>query len=178
MKTIYEIFIGSEASYARPSHVEPPSLPYTDIIIGVAALVGTVGLVILFRFLYMRWKNQRYNLTPPRSSRSQTSDLTQYEKEALAQKIQETRTNNLKKSFAGEDSSRWMIFATIGLILVVLLWLLHAISQRFDPYYSKVQKYVDSSSVNNDPTAAGEDCILASLERPSNYRLYYKVPAK
>ena len=39
--------------------------------------------------------------------------------------------------------------------------------------YSKVQKYVDSSSVNNDPTAAGEDCILASLERPSNYRLYY-----
>ena len=40
--------------------------------------------------------------------------------------------------------------------------------------YSKVQKYVDSSSVNNDPTAAGEDCILASLERPSNYRLYYK----
>ena len=48
MKTIYEIFIGSEASYARPSHVEPPSLPYTDIIIGVTALVGTVGLVILF----------------------------------------------------------------------------------------------------------------------------------
>ena len=27
--------------------------------------------------------------------------------------------------------------------------------------------------MNNDPTAAGEDCILASLERPSNYRLYY-----
>ena len=41
--------------------------------------------------------------------------------------------------------------------------------------YSKVQKYVDSSSVNNDPTAAGEDCILASLERPSNYRLYYII---
>ena len=29
--------------------------------------------------------------------------------------------------------------------------------------------------MNNDPTAAGEDCILASLERPSNYRLYYKA---
>ena len=46
--------------------------------------------------------------------------------------------------------------------------------RRFRGFYSKVQKYVDSSSVNNDPTAAGEDCILASLERPSNYRLYYK----
>ena len=32
---------------------------------------------------------------------------------------------------------------------------------------------MDSSSVNNDPTAAGEDCILASLERPINYRFYY-----
>ena len=29
--------------------------------------------------------------------------------------------------------------------------------------------------MNNDPTAAGEDCILASLERPSHYRLYYKI---
>ena len=29
--------------------------------------------------------------------------------------------------------------------------------------------------MNNDPTAAGEDCILASLERPSNYRLYYNL---
>ena len=27
--------------------------------------------------------------------------------------------------------------------------------------YSKARKYVDSSSVNNDPTPAGEDCILA-----------------
>ena len=57
------------------------------------------------------------------------------------------------------------------------------IAETMDPYqttepghlaYSKVQKYVDSSSVNNDPTAAGEDCILASLERP-NYRLYYII---
>ena len=29
--------------------------------------------------------------------------------------------------------------------------------------------------MNNAPTAAGEDCILASLERPSNYRLYYYI---
>ena len=30
--------------------------------------------------------------------------------------------------------------------------------------YSKARKYVDSSSVNNDPTPAGEDCILAFLD--------------
>ena len=49
----------------------------------------------------------------------------------------------------------------------------HHLRRNFHEEYSKVQKYVDSESVNNDPTAAGEDCILASLERPSNYRLYY-----
>lgn len=134
MKTVYKIFIRSDASYASPSPIEPPSLPYVDILIGVAALVGTVGIVILFRFLYTKWKRQRYNPTLPGPSRSQKSDLTQHERQALTRKIQETRTNNLKKSFAGEDSSKGMIFATIGLILIILLWLWHAISQRFDPY--------------------------------------------
>ena len=134
MKPIYEIFISSDASHARPSPIEPPSLPYTDILIGVAVLVGTVGVVILLRFLYTKWKHQRYNPIPPGPARSQKSNLTQHDRQALAQKIRETRTNNLKKSFAGEDSSKGMIFATIGLILIVLLWLLHAISQRFDPY--------------------------------------------
>ena len=48
-------------------------------------------------------------------------------------------------------------------------------TQQCWTFYSKVQKYVDSSSVNNALTAAGEDCILASLERPSHYRLYYNT---
>ena len=134
MKTIYEIFLSSDASYTSPSPTEPPSLPYTDILVGVGVLVGTVGVVILLRFLYAKWKHRRYNPTPSEPSRSQRGNLTQHERQALAQKIRETRTNNLKKSFAGEDSSKGMIFATIGLILIVLLWLLHAISQRFDPY--------------------------------------------
>jgi hypothetical protein len=134
MKTVYEIFIRSDASYARPSPVEPPSLPYTDIFIGVAVLVGAVGVVILFRFLYTKWKSQRYNPTLSGPSHSQKRNLTQHERQALTQKIRETRINNLKKSFAGEDSSKGMIFATIGLILIILLWLWHAISQRFDPY--------------------------------------------
>ena len=134
MKTIYEIFISSDASSASPSPIEPPSLPYTDILIGVAVLAGTVGVVILFRFLYTKWKSQRYNPTLSVPSHPQKRNLTQHERQALTQKIQETRTKNLKKSFAGEDNSKGMIFATIGLILIILLWLWHAISQRFDPY--------------------------------------------
>ena len=134
MKTICEIFISSDGSYTNPSPIEPPSLPYTDILIGVLVLIGTVGFVVLFRFLYRKWKSQRYNRISSGSTASLKKNLTQHERRALAQKIQETRTGNLKKSFAGADRSKGMIFATIGLILIVLLWLLHAISQRFDPY--------------------------------------------
>ena len=134
METIYQIFIGSEASYARPSRIDPPSLPYTDILTGVAILMGTVGCVLIFRFLHRKWKDQRYyripsELTPPRKK-----NLTQYEKRIISQKIQETRIGNLKKSFAGEDNSNYMILATIGLIVIALLWLLHIISKGFKPY--------------------------------------------
>ncbi|MCY3549642.1 MAG: hypothetical protein OXN27_16080 [Candidatus Poribacteria bacterium] len=45
--------------------------------------------------------------------------------------------------------------------------------------YSEARKYVDSWSANQPPTAAGEDCILASAQCPSNCGLYYKTsPAK
>ena len=130
MKIIFNIFI-SDASYARPSRLDPPSLPYTDILIGIAALMGTVGSVVLIRFLYRKWKNQRYNATPAGPSLSQKHNLTQHEKRALAQKIQETRTRNLKKTFAGEDSSKGMIFATIGLILLTILFVIGMIVLRF-----------------------------------------------
>lgn len=134
METIYKIFIGSEASYARPSRVDPPALPYTDMLIGAAVLIGVVGCVLIFRFLHRKWKSQRTFHPTSAVLPSEKRGFTQYQKRVLSQKIQETRIGNLKKSFIGEVSSRGMIFATIGLIVIVLLWLLHAISQRFDPY--------------------------------------------
>ena len=134
METIYQIFIGSEASYARPSRVDPPALPYTDMLIGAAVLIGVVGCVLVFRFLQRKWKSQRTFHPTSVVLPSEKRGFTQYQKRVLSQKIQETRIGNLKKSFIGEVSSRGMIFATIGLIVIVLLWLLHAISQRFDPY--------------------------------------------
>jgi hypothetical protein len=131
MKTVYEIFIGSEASYARPSRLDPPSLPYTDMIIGAAVLIGSVGLVILFRFLHKKWKSQRYSRISSGAAPSRKKDLAQYEKQALAQKIRETRISNLKKSFAGEDNSKYMIFATVGLIVLTVLFVLAMIALRF-----------------------------------------------
>ncbi|MDE0553664.1 MAG: hypothetical protein OXI24_05585 [Candidatus Poribacteria bacterium] len=134
MESIYQIFIGSEASIARPSYTDPPLLSYMDLLIGGAALIGTVGCVLIFRFLYRRWKNRQPSHTPSAVLLSKNKGFTQHQKRVLAQKIQETRTSNLKKSFAGADNSNYMILATIGLIVVALLWLLHAISKGFAPY--------------------------------------------
>ncbi len=134
METIYQIFIRSEASHARPSRLDPPSLPYTDMLIGAAALIGIVGCVLIFRFLHRKWKNQRIPHKTSAVLSPEKKGFTRHQKRALVQKIQESRISNLKKSFAGEGNSKGMIFATIGLIVIALLWLLHAISQRFDPY--------------------------------------------
>ncbi len=134
MESIYQIFIGSEASLAKPSYTDPPLLSYMDLLIGAAVLIGTVGCVVIFRFLYRKWKSQQTPYINPTVLTPKKKSFTQHQKRVLAQKIQETRTSNLKKSFAGEDNSTYMILATIGLIVVALLWLLHAISQGFDPY--------------------------------------------
>ena len=133
METLYKIFIGSKALYARPSRFDPPALPYTDMLIGAVVLIGTVGCVLIFRFLHRKWKSQQ---TPRATSAvpSKKKGFTQHQKQILSEKIQETRISNLKKSFAGEDNSNYMILATIVLIVIALLWLLHAISKGFDPY--------------------------------------------
>jgi len=134
MESIYQILIRDETSIARPSYTDPPLLSYMDILIGAAALIGIVGCVLIFRSLHRKWKNRQLShiasVVPP----SKKKGFTQHEKQVFAQKIQETRINNLKKSFAGEDNSTYMILATIGLIVIALLWLLRAISKGFDPY--------------------------------------------
>ena len=134
METVYQFFIGNNASFTRPSYTDPPLLSYMDMLIGAAVLIGSVGCVLIFRFLYRKWKSQRTPYTTSAVLPSERKNFTEHQKQILAQKIREIRTSNLKKSFAGEDNSNYMILATIGLIVVVLLWLLHAISKGFKPY--------------------------------------------
>ena len=134
METLYQIFMASETSDTRPSYTDPPLLSYTDMLIGAGALLGTVGCVLIFRFLHKKWKNRQTLHVASAVPSSKKKGFTQHQKQVLSQKIQETRTSNLKKSFAGEDNSIYMILATIGLIVIVLLWLLQAISKGFKPY--------------------------------------------
>ncbi len=122
----------SKILYAEPSPVDPIEfLPFTDILIIVAVLFGTVGCVVILRILYRKWKSRIYRRNPSDILPAQKKNMTDYDKRILADKINESRRDNIKKSFVGTVSSKGMIFATIGLILLVLLWFTHIILERF-----------------------------------------------
>ena len=134
METVYQFFIGNNASFTRPSYTDPPLLSYMDMLIGAVVLIGSVGCVLIFRLLHRKWKNQQTLHTTSTMLPSEKKGFTRHEKRVLSEKIRESRISNLKKSFAGEDNSNYMILATVGLIVIALLWLLHAISKGFKPY--------------------------------------------
>lgn len=132
METMHAVFIISETLYAEPNRREPPVfMSLNDALIGAAVLFGTVGCVIVFRILYRKWKSGIYRRNPADLLPRQKKNLTKYEKRMLADKINESRRDNIKKSFVGTVSSKGMIFATIGLIVLVLLWFTHIILERF-----------------------------------------------
>ena len=92
---------------------QAPTLPLlTDLLIGAAVLFGTVGCVIIFRILYRKWKSRIYRSTPSDLLPTQKKNLTEYDKRMLADKINESRRNNIKKSFAGTVSSKGVIAPT------------------------------------------------------------------
>ena len=132
METIHAVFIINQILYAEPNRREPPVfMSLNDALIGAAVLFGTVGCVIIFRILYRKWKSRIYRRNPSELLPTQKKNLTKYEKRMLADKINESRRDNIKKSFVGTVSSKGMIFATIGLIVLVLLWFAHIIMERF-----------------------------------------------
>lgn len=132
METMHAVFIISETLYAEPNRREPlVFMSLNDALIGAAVLFGTVGCVIVFRILYRKWKSGIYRRNPSDILPTQKKNLTKYEKRMLADKINESRRDNIKKSFVGTVSSKGMIFATIGLIVLVLLWFTHIILERF-----------------------------------------------
>ncbi|MDE0635000.1 MAG: hypothetical protein OXI43_03990 [Candidatus Poribacteria bacterium] len=135
METIHAVFIINDTLYAAPDRPHPTDpahfLPITDMLIGIAILFGTVGCVVIFRILYRKWKSQTYRRNSSDILPTQKKNLTEYEKRMLADKINESRQGNIKKSFAGTVSSKGMIFVTIGLIVLVLLWVAYLVSEKF-----------------------------------------------
>lgn len=70
----------------------------------------------------------------PKAASLKKGELSQEDKRHLAEKIRESRVANLKKSFAGEAGSKYMAFATVGLILLTILFVLGMVVIRFRQY--------------------------------------------
>jgi hypothetical protein len=135
METIHAVFIMSETLYAEPNRREPPVfMSLRDALIGAAVLFGTVGCVIIFRILYRKWKSRIYRRNPSDLLPTQKKNLTEYEKRILAEKINESRKGNIKKSFASTVSTKGMIFGTIILIALTLLFVVGMILMKFQKY--------------------------------------------
>lgn len=92
MDTTFAFITISEILYADPSPVNPIEfLPFTDILIIVAVLFGTVGCVVLLRLLYRKWKSRIYRRNPSDILPAQKKNMTDYDKRILADKINESR---------------------------------------------------------------------------------------
>lgn len=135
MDAIHAVCVLCEVLYADPSPVDPIEfLPIKDILIIVAVLFGTVAVVVLFRFFYRKLKSSRYRRTPSNLFPNQKKNLTDYDKRILAEKINESRRDNLKKGLVSTVSPKAMIFTTIGLIVLSLLFVVGMILLKFQKF--------------------------------------------
>ncbi len=94
-------------------------------------IMTLIGCILLFALILPKRRRSR---RPPLISTEQPvvkKGLTQNEKQLLAEKIQSTRTENLKKSFAGKDTTKYKIFVTIGLIALTVFFIIIAIKMGF-----------------------------------------------
>ena len=88
---------------------------------------GIVGCFLLFTSLLKRGPNLRRFRATLDNAVYEKQELTKYEKYIWVQKIQEFGKTNLKKTLVSKVTSKSMIFPTITLIvLTVLFWLLAA----------------------------------------------------
>ena len=89
------------------------------------------GCILLLILVLPKRKRQHQQLSISPDSVAKSAEYTQNEKHLLAAKINESRSNNLKKSFAGSMSSKGMLFSTLGLIILTVLFVLGMILLKF-----------------------------------------------
>lgn len=93
-----------------------------------------LGCILL---LVLVWpKHRKKGKYTPISSEStaKKQDLTQSEKHQLVDKINENRMSGLKKSAAIGQDSKFMVFTTIVLIVLTLIFIVGMIMMKFHKY--------------------------------------------
>ncbi len=120
LRPVYATYLGiKEVSVSMKEMFDSLAVVWT-----LPLFVAVAGCILLFRAIL---KKRRRRVNPPPNSAGTPDEkrgLTPDEKQALAEKIRKTGTENLKKSFAGEDNTVAMVLATIGLLILTFLWVL------------------------------------------------------
>ncbi len=89
------------------------------------------GCILLLILVIPKRKRQHKQLSISPDSVAKSAEYTENEKHLLAEKINENRSNNLNKSFAGSMSKIGMLFSTLGLIVLTVLFVLGMILLKF-----------------------------------------------
>lgn len=97
-------------------------------------ILTLLGCILLFVLVYpKRRRKGKYTQISSETS-AKKKDLTQSEKHQLADKINEHRLSGLKKSMAIGQDSKFMVFMTVVLIVLTLIFIVGMIMVKFRKY--------------------------------------------
>ncbi len=111
-----------------------------SLIVKILMLFASIPLIIwwlapcllafvLFRTAISKRKSAKDFRTTPKSTSLRRGELSQEDKQQLAEKIRENSRANMKKSFAAQGNIGFIV-GTIAMILLTVLFFLLAMSER------------------------------------------------
>ena len=87
-------------------------------------IMSFVGSILLLGLVLPRRRRQRKQPLISTEPLFEKKELTQSEKAFLTEKIRDSGTESLKKSFAGKANPVYVTLAMIGLTLLFFLWVI------------------------------------------------------
>lgn len=98
-------------------------------------IVTFLGCLLLLKLVIPKRKRHHKHISVSSESTAKKTALTQDEKRRLAEKINENRWGYRKRHAEMDENNNFMIFATIILIGLSLLFMFGLIKQQFQKYF-------------------------------------------
>ncbi len=98
-------------------------------------LVTFLGCILLLTLVTPKRKRRRKHFSISSESNARKKSFTQEEKQLIAEKINENRMSYIKRHAEIDENSTYMIFASITLIGLSLLFMFGLIREQFQKYF-------------------------------------------
>lgn len=98
-------------------------------------LVTFLGCILLLALVIPKPRRRRKYMSISSDSNAKKKSLTSDEKRLLAEKINENRMSYLKRHAEIDENNNYMIFATIILIGLSLMFMFGLIKEQFQKYF-------------------------------------------